>query len=792
MDLINLPREILAEIFSLSDPILPREDILSARLTCRELAEVLTPILFYKIRISPLVQDRDEFFSIAGQPHLACLVKVIVWEELNGDLSELDPASWEDRIPVSEHPFFNDLAANTKELFWMKDCTPDDLYQDPGSHIPASIQHLRKRFQDAIISNMPSLTTFVSRPMNPRRQVKLPSMDYEVSIETITNFTQRGSTSLEPFNFGFHFFLMSTLKLIVQMSSAGRPSPKITKLLYADEGVKSYTSLSHLREEDSTAFSILQHLELCISGQSTDVAITRLAGFFACLENARNLTTLKICQESRRSGSYGTRPASLMNTLPTLPKLAEAHFVDVNVPNAFDESTQRPSSMESEFLDGQDPFGRQHHQSLSGDEQEGSPAPILPVDFILRHAKTLRRVYINCSKIRKQVVKQLASSHSLQLERFVVTSGDDFENVDDYEEFGETGKERQQHVDEQALLKYINHVDRSGRHPPLPYTLKQRGTELHTHDAIYDNDAYMNTAISDTRGLKWKERGYELSDVQLYDSQASERRDQHGLSHHIGVRRTKDTGTGLWVDIDGVYYDPRTDEDVENPVELYQSSDDPWMNQGQRVWDPELGLWRNTETGALSRFAIDRASLKLPEIHSIEFITGDNNIDMQPFYDQEEENHLLRIEGAPRWDWGLDENNKIWYWQTTSSTGHATEMWRFEHNGEYAYGTDPLEFWDDWYNEPGDKVEATPFGWNLALFFTNPYGAADGIVQDINCKGLTSYNVFQDPMFQDQDWWRCMPAPVGIDMNSDKDWYHVFNGAIETLEPEVPGRGRYC
>ncbi|KAJ4249800.1 hypothetical protein NW762_012143 [Fusarium torreyae] len=120
MELIDLPREIIAEIFSLECPILPREDIFSARLTCRELAEVLTPILFYRIRISPLIQDRDDFFSIASQPHLACLVRVIVWEELNGDLDDFEPIITPSGLngpSFSEHHFFEELVANAKLLF---------------------------------------------------------------------------------------------------------------------------------------------------------------------------------------------------------------------------------------------------------------------------------------------------------------------------------------------------------------------------------------------------------------------------------------------------------------------------------------------------------------------------------------------------------------------------------------------------------------------------------------------------------------------------------------------------
>lgn len=51
MSLITLPGGLLAEVFSLDDLVLARQEIKSLRLTCRRLAIATTPILFYRIHI---------------------------------------------------------------------------------------------------------------------------------------------------------------------------------------------------------------------------------------------------------------------------------------------------------------------------------------------------------------------------------------------------------------------------------------------------------------------------------------------------------------------------------------------------------------------------------------------------------------------------------------------------------------------------------------------------------------------------------------------------------------------
>jgi hypothetical protein len=700
--------------------------------------------------------------------------------------------SWRDKVPVSECPFFENLTTNAKSLFWLDLLGTSYEDENPTICIPHYLQDTRLAFQNAVL-NMPNLSTFVSRPMNARRQLKMPSMDYEVRVGTITGFIHNYKAR-ESWNFGFRFFLIPTLKYIARGPVFGSSTPRITQLLYADEGINDTTALLNLTDADAIAFSTLETVDLCIASESSNGTAIALGGFLTCLEKAESLTTLKICQEIGCPAGYRTQPLYLVAILPTLSGLTELHLTDIHV----EEDESRPTSMESEFreirmediIHGR-VLARLRHDSISemSDRLAGvelDEAPQLPahIEFIGRHSKTLKRVYITCSGIRKQVVKQLASLNSLHLERLVITTGDDIEEFDEYE------MQRQRHISERTLLDYVNRVDASGKRPPLPYGLKQRDTELHTHDAIFDNDACMAAAVFDTRGHGWEQRGYTPSDVRILDAMALERRDEHGIAHYIGARRTHDADTGLWVDVDGVFYDPSTDQEINDPAGLYQSKDNSWTTQGQRSWDRGLGLWRHTETGKLSKFAVDRGSWSERRYHEFESDTSD--LDMRPFYDKEDECHWLRVEEAPRWDWGRDQDNRVWYWQTTSAaSGHATEMWFLRHRNEHAYGHDPLEFWDDWYSNVEDRAEATPFGWSLACFALRPDKSGGEIPQQDACKGLTMYERPNDPMFFEGDWWKHIPSPPDINIYSKQDWYDVFQSAVETVRALFPNAPHY-
>ena len=90
-------------------------------------------------------------------------------------------------------------------------------------------------------------------------------------------------------------------------------------------------------------------------------------------------------------------------------------------------------------------------------------------------------------------------------------------------------------------------------------------------------------------------------------------------------------------------------------------------------------------------------------------------------YAREHISHLKRWREAPRWMWGRADDGRgdVYYWLVDGDdgrwAGNLTEIWRFEHrNGKFAFGYDPLEFFEDWEgSEAGDISEPTPFGWTF-------------------------------------------------------------------------------
>ncbi|QKD52283.2 uncharacterized protein FOBCDRAFT_238574 [Fusarium oxysporum Fo47] len=161
----------------------------------------------------------------------------------------------------------------------------------------------------------------------------------------------------------------------------------------------------------------------------------------------------------------------------------------------------------------------------------------------------------------------------------------------------------------------------------------------------------------------------------------------------------------------------------------------------ERTWDSEMGLWRDGD-GKLKKFATERELPEGPEVPD-EDEDSDFNIDMQPFYDREEDEYLLRIENS-----------------TT---------WRFENKGEYAYGNEPLDFWDDWYDDRGDEAEATPYGWNLVAS-SECHELGSEIPQRGTCESLRRYSIDNDPVVSDVYVRMNLPKPADFEVWSNVPW----------------------
>ncbi|KLP03704.1 uncharacterized protein FFB20_02883 [Fusarium fujikuroi] len=568
---------------------------------------------------------------------------------------------------------------------------------------------------------MPNLHTLVSRPMDGQRRLGHPSSGLSITVSNLRNLVQRLTADLRE-NIGFTDYFIPLLEsLASQAANAEAPTNKITHLFYSAEGLNAHSPF--FRMEASLECNILEnlvHLDLCLCSEDGDSQA--FEGFTVCLANARSLGSLKICMDKDPF-------MSTFGVIPTLPKLVSVEFVEV-------KSIGNPK-------------GAWISQTVA---------------FIRRHAKTLKRLYFTSATVGRSFLTDLSRLNSLYLDTFVISSGDDTDNDGDSVLSGVKMHER---MNEQIVLAYVNRAEDPDQKSPLPSYIGQK-TQISTHSLVFDTTTCQLSAFHATRDNLWQKRGYDLKDIEALDSATFERRDEHGIAHSLGPRRIYHIETGLWVDSDEVFYDPVTDEEVDEPFENREMpKDDSWTVQGQHTWDSEMGLWRDGR-GKLKKFA---AEMELPERPNVpvEDQDSDFHIDMQPFYDREEDEYLLRIENSPRWDWGRDANGQVWYWEVNGTAGHATETWLFEHNGEFVYGHEPLDFWDDWYDEPGDKAESTPYGWNLYAFLASDR-LGSKIPQRSTCKSLCLYCKKDDPMYGNNDLFRHLPKPMDYEVWSVEPW----------------------
>ncbi|PNP75753.1 hypothetical protein FNYG_10831 [Fusarium nygamai] len=505
------------------------------------------------------------------------------------------------------------------------------------------------------------------------------------------------------YNIGFTDYFIPLLESLASQANDEAPATKITHLFYSDEGIQIRSALLQIKEP--LKLNIFEHLvHLDLCLCGEDGENQASGGFTVSLENAGNLRSLRICTEKAPF-------MSIPSIITTLPKLTSVEFVEMKgIGGARDAWVSRT------------------------------------VDFIRRHTKTLKRLHFTSMNVYGSFLTELANLNSLHLDTFVIASGDDTDN--DGDDYGED----------------------CGDDYDSDSSLSDRTT--HEHADIYTLSGlrykYLRAfSLPCYAGQPLAKEGYDLKDIKALDSATFERRDEHGIAHRLGPRRIYHFETGLWVDSDEVFYDPVTDEEVDNPFEQREKpKDDSWTVQGQHTWDSEMGLWRDGQ-GKLKKFATERELPERPEVPA-EGQDSDFDSDMQPFYDREEDEYLLRIENSPQWDWGRDAKGQVWYWQVSGTAGHATEAWRFEHNGEYAYGNEPLDFWDDWYDELGDKAEATPYGCNLEAFLVSSKLGSE-IPQWGTCKSLRLYCKEDDRMVN-RDLHCYLPKPVDFEVWSDKPW----------------------
>lgn len=672
----RLPAEILDLI--LLQPSLCGEDIKSIRLASKRIESSATRRLFRKVHISALHRDREAFLNIAQSPHLARHVQTLVWDELTGNFRLLQTSfhveylgemmGWGDSLDSVGSNLVDDIISQVQPLFWL---TSESAPLEDGEMGYIGALPFWDEFVEAV-DKLPALRSFVSRPMQPNREVQSAADGYPLTVRVIKNiFLCEDVYERQDaiFNLGFLFYLIPLLKLYTE-----RGDQRPRQLFFSDEDSVTKSSLEYLATSDAPAFRHLHHLELNVFERAR-WSRRETSGLEACLTEAVNLRHLHLryiqaqCRDDFIPGADIDR--SPLYAIPTLPSLVSLCLDDVILEHNYSESPDYGIDLP-----------RDHEQPAF-------------VNFITRHAATLKRLCVLSSYVTRDSVCKLARVPDLKLHRFIMANPDT--NNTDYT------------IKEEDILNFINWK--------------------------YDYDSEGNKLPGQAEGPILSSRFPKCTHVLPALEEYGKDESLTMVDNCREICRTHDAPSGLWVDEDGIYYDPATDQEMTEPRQEYCRPKD-WQGQvdKRRWWDGDLGLWRDTSpchNTPLHKYAIDRVA----------DTTFGDNLDKRGENDpglQEERNramelpayppelclleefeHQARKLGRPKWAWGTDDLGHVWYWEVPNNgPGHPTRIWHFTHrNGEEAYGDDPLEFWPDWEGgTSGDTVSATPFGSELRSF----------------------------------------------------------------------------
>ncbi|KAH0495927.1 hypothetical protein TgHK011_009452 [Trichoderma gracile] len=177
----RLPAELMLLI--MRDSQLDSSDLRRLRLVSEQVSAAATSRLFAHIHISKLHSDRETFFNIATQPHLAVAVRSVTWLELAEDNTDLPyvsypPVEWL-RLPQETVPsggdaddldfLFRRLPRMARTLFWL----PFEYQEGTEQRMKAISSFMPEFF--AALDQMPNLREFASRPMHPARELVQPS-----------------------------------------------------------------------------------------------------------------------------------------------------------------------------------------------------------------------------------------------------------------------------------------------------------------------------------------------------------------------------------------------------------------------------------------------------------------------------------------------------------------------------------------------------------------------------------------------------------------------------------------
>ncbi|KAK4073536.1 uncharacterized protein Triagg1_5362 [Trichoderma aggressivum f. europaeum] len=294
--MIHLPGEIIVKI--LSDECISKPDLKNLRLSSKWLSPFAADLLFSRIYISKLKSDRESFFNIAAQPHLAAAVQTVTWLEMLEDESSFnhDDSGWGDR-DVVDSCFFSRLRSMARALFWIpiqcyfaQDYSSQD--GDRDEQRAEAIQAFKPTFFDAL-DRMPKLKELTSQPMPPQREFVKPSELWPPPYPFTCQMFLRADYSVggDCRNDGFCTFLIPYMAHRADLPTLD----PITRLRLVDESTE--TCAERFDATLLKGFQNLTHLDLCISTDRVDGPFWWLG---QCFQIATALEKVRLCFERCR------------------------------------------------------------------------------------------------------------------------------------------------------------------------------------------------------------------------------------------------------------------------------------------------------------------------------------------------------------------------------------------------------------------------------------------------------------------------------------------------------------
>jgi len=251
--LAEFPQEVLDTI--LSSPDLSHHDRANIRLVNRFFHRAVSPHVFRRIHISCLKTDRDAFLAIANSPHLAPLVKELVWDEVSVEYPPSRPLPM-DLVPVTDR----DDETSIPEVLSLMERTAQEIpwlpwvANSPQSRAsPEELQEFNQIFEEFLpifvraVEKLSNLRCITSTAMSSDRV--LCDGSYPL---TLNNFLILGDSHRR--RDGFLKFVLPTI---------ARGGTSIDTLRWIDRDVGQTIAL--VVDTDPTPMTSLRSIDLCFA-----------------------------------------------------------------------------------------------------------------------------------------------------------------------------------------------------------------------------------------------------------------------------------------------------------------------------------------------------------------------------------------------------------------------------------------------------------------------------------------------------------------------------------------------